>query len=112
RRRSCGATTPSRSGARRGWTGFASWAAPGRVPEMRWPDVEKLVIAHLNAALSVRVATNLPANVESLPGFVRVSRGPGSDDGITDEPLVDVEAFAPSRGAAADLAEGARQAMH
>jgi hypothetical protein len=78
----------------------------------RWPDVEKLAVAYLNAALSARVATNVPADVDNLPGFVRVTRGPGSDDGITDSPLVDVETFAPKQGDAADLAEDAREAMH
>lgn len=78
----------------------------------RWPDVEALSVAYLNAALAVRVATNVPADVDDLPGFVRVTRGPGSDDGITDAPLLDVEAFAPTQGAASDLAEDAREAMH
>lgn len=78
----------------------------------RWPDVERLAVAYLKAALSVRVATKVPGDVDSLPGFVRVARGPGSDDGITDAPLLDVEAFAASQGAAADLAEDIRQAMY
>lgn len=78
----------------------------------RWPDVEKLAVAYLNAALSVRVGTKVPSDVSTLPGFVRVVRGPGADDGVTDSPLLDVETFAPSQGAAADLAEDARQAVH
>lgn len=78
----------------------------------RWPDVEALAVAHLKAALSVRVATDVPTNVDSLPRFVRVTRGPGSDDGITDAPLLDVEAFAPNQGDASLLAEDAREAMH
>ena len=78
----------------------------------RWPDVEALAVRYLNTALVVRVATNVPADVDSLPGFVRVSRGPGSDDGVTDAPLVDVETFAPTQGVAATLAEDAREAMH
>lgn len=78
----------------------------------RWPDVEVLAVSYLKAALNVRVATNVPSDVDSLPGFVRVSRGPGSDDGVTDAPLLDVETFAPTQGAASDLAEGAREALH
>jgi hypothetical protein len=78
----------------------------------RWPDVEKLAVAYLNAALGVRVGTNVPPDVDDLPGFVRVTRGPGSDDGVTDSPLADIEAFAPTQGAASTLAEDAREAMH
>ena len=78
----------------------------------RWPDVERLAVAYLAGALDVRVATNVPADVDALPGFVRVTRGPGSDDRVSDEPLLDVEAFAPSQAAAAALAEDAREAMH
>lgn len=77
-----------------------------------WPDVEALAVRYLNAALGVRVATNVPADIDNLPGFVRVTRGPGTDDGISDEPLLDIEAFAPSQGAASSLAENAREAMH
>lgn len=77
-----------------------------------WPDVEALAVSYLRSVLAVRVATNVPPDVETLPGFVRVSRGPGADDGITDSPLLDVETFAPTQGAAADLAEDARQAVH
>ena len=77
-----------------------------------WPDVEALAVSYLRSALGVRVSTNVPADVETLPGFVRVARGPGGDDGITDAPLLDTEAFAPTQGAAADLAEDIRQAVH
>ena len=78
----------------------------------RWPDVEALAVSYLRAALGVSVATNVPADVETRPAFVRVTRGPGSDDGTTDAPLLDVEAFAPTQGAASALAEDAREAMH
>ena len=77
-----------------------------------WPDIEAAIISHLNATLSVRAATSTPSNLEDLPGFVRVSRAPGGDDGITDSPTVDVETFAPKRPAARDLAEEVRQAIH
>ena len=77
-----------------------------------WPDIEAAIIAHLNASLSVRAATSTPANLETLPGFVRVSRAPGGDDGITDAPTVDIEAFAPKRSDARDLAEEVREVIH
>lgn len=77
-----------------------------------WPDVEVALVKHLAAALGVRVAVSTPPELDQLPGFIRVTRGPGSDDGVTDAPLVDVEAFAPTRGAARELAERARAAMH
>lgn len=80
---------------------------------MRWPDVNALAYAYLTAALSgVRVATKVPPDLESALPFVRIIRGPGSDDGITDSPLLDTEAFAASEGAAWDLAEDVRQAIH
>lgn len=76
-----------------------------------WPDVEETFIGVLAAALGVRVADTVPDNVEQLPGFIRVTRGPGGDDFVTDSPLVDIEAFHPIRGEASLLAERARQAM-
>lgn len=79
---------------------------------MRWPILEKVAVAALNDALPVQAGTKIPGNVETLPGFVRVSRGPGADDGVTDSPTLDVEAFAPTQGDAADLAEDCRQIIH
>ena len=80
---------------------------------MQWPILETVVVRALNLTLlPVRAGTKVPSSVDTLAGFVRVSRGPGSDDGVTDSPLVDVEAFAPTQIAAAELAEDARQAMH
>ena len=77
-----------------------------------WPDVEKALVAHLAQTLGVRVSVKAPPDLEHLPGFVRVTRGPGTDDGLTDVPTIDVEAFAPTRAAARALAERARAAMH
>lgn len=79
-----------------------------------WPDVEAAFIGILNDAetLTARAADTIPDNVETLTsGFIRVTRGPGSDDGISDAPLVDVEAFHPERGQAWQIAEQARQVM-
>lgn len=78
----------------------------------RWPDIQKLAVAHLSTALGVRVATRTPDDLETAMPMVRVRRGPGTDDGITDSPLLDVEAFAATEQAAWDLAEDARQAVH
>ena len=84
---------------------------------MDWPDVIPAVIVHLSNALGLpagRIATKVRSDVDTLDGFVRVSRGPGSDDGVTDSFLVDVETFtlAAAPSAAWPLAEGARRAMH
>lgn len=75
-----------------------------------WPMLERIAVRALNDNLARgRAATNLPAKVENLDGFVRVTRGPGSDDGITDSPLLDVEAFHADRVAAWEIAEDSRQ---
>lgn len=80
----------------------------------RWPHLEKLAVAHLTAATGKRTATKTPADLEQVAaaGFYRVRRGPGTDDGITDEPLLDVESFATTETAAWNLAEDARQVVH
>lgn len=77
-----------------------------------WPDVEALAVAYLRTALGVRVSTKLPGNLEAAMPMVRVTRGPGSDDGLTDSPLLDVEVFASNPGQMWQYAEQARQAMH
>ena len=79
---------------------------------MMWPVLEPELVKHLSAVLGVRVGTRVPPDVDDLDGFVRVARGPGSDDGLTDSPLVDVEAFAPTEIGAARLAEQARSVFH
>jgi hypothetical protein len=77
-----------------------------------WPDVEMVVGAYLRATLNARVVTKLPSSLESAMPLVWVARGPGSDDGITDYPLMDVAAFAASRAEMWQLAENTREAMH
>lgn len=78
-----------------------------------WPMLEKIAVRALNDNLARgRAATNLPAKVEEFDGFVRVTRGPGTDDGITDSPLLDVEAFHADRVKAWEIAEDARQIIH
>lgn len=74
---------------------------------LRWPDIEGLVIAHLTGTADW-VSTDAPAAIEGRTGL-RVTGVPsGSDDGVSDFALVDVEAFAPTREAAADLASETR----
>lgn len=82
---------------------------------MRWANVEKALVAGLRADLAVQVGTKVPDGVETLPKFIRVARGPGTDDLVTDAPLVDVECFASGPngyGDAGDLAEDVRQWFH
>lgn len=77
--------------------------------------MQAVTVAWLRAELGLalgEVATRVPGDVETRAHHVRVARGPGSDDEVTDSPLLDVECFAPSDGAAWALAEDARQAMH
>ena len=83
---------------------------------MRWPDVELLAVRHFGASLTARVVTVLPSNLEAEiaehGGVIRVTRGPGSDNKITDAPLLDVEVFTATRAQMWDLAEDAREAAH
>ena len=79
---------------------------------MRWQSVEKALVAGLRADLFVRVGTKVPGDVETLEKFVRVARGPGTDDLITDAPTVDVECFSNDYSTAGDLAEDVREWFH
>lgn len=79
----------------------------------RWPDIEKALVDHVREATGgKRTGSLVPGDVETLPAFVRIARGPGTDDMVTDAPTVDVEAFAPKYGDAASLAEDVRQIFH
>lgn len=80
---------------------------------MRFPDLEALIIARLPQLLPLPLdwcSTDTPEVLKGRVG-VRIIAGPGSDDGLTDSTLVDVECFAPSRAGAFDLAEDVRIAM-
>lgn len=81
---------------------------------MSWPHLEKLAVAHLKGVTGKRTATTTPDDLGELvaEGFYRVTRGPGSDDGVTDSPLLDVESFGNTETRAWELAEQARQAVH
>lgn len=84
---------------------------------MSWPSAEIALVAYLKAETGARVATRVPPGVETIPRFIRVARGPGSDDLVTDSVLIDIESFTPEVDAAdyangVNLAEEIRQAMH
>lgn len=81
---------------------------------MSWPHLEKLAVAALsNADTGVKAATKTPDDLaaKAVKGFYRVTRGPGSDDGVTDSPLLDVESFGTTETSAWELAENARQTV-
>lgn len=72
--------------------------------------VEAVVIARLKTS-GHGAGTSTPDRLElSLP-FHRVTRAGGTDDGITDDALVDVETFAATRNEAAKIAEETRQSL-
>lgn len=79
---------------------------------MRWPDIEKALVAGIRADLEVQCGTKVPENVEVHTKYVRIARGPGTDDFVTDSPLIDVECFSNVYGTASDLAEDLRQWFH
>lgn len=78
----------------------------------RWPSVEKALIAAHREETGIQTGTKIPANIEELTKFVRMTRGPGSDDMITDAPVIDVECFSNDYGTADTLAEDVRQWFH
>ncbi|QDF19522.1 tail terminator [Arthrobacter phage Kumotta] len=79
---------------------------------MSWPDIEKALTRAHREDTGVQTGTKVPDNVETLQKFVRIARGPGTDDMITDSPTVDVECFSTDYGTAAALAEAVRQWFH
>jgi hypothetical protein len=77
----------------------------------RWPNLHKLAVTYLEAQTGKRIVTRIPATLPTET-FYRVTRGPGTDDGVTDQPLLDVETFAANESAAWAAAEDAREAIH
>lgn len=80
---------------------------------MRFVDVESLLVERLPAFLPGPVdwcSTDSPEDIRGTVG-VRVLLASGSDDGLTDSSLIDVESFAPTRAGAFTLAEDVRAAM-
>lgn len=77
-----------------------------------WPDLESLLVKVLPQRVAVDgVSTVTPPTLDGKR-WLRVTYGPGSESTVDESVLMDVEAFAPSRVAAKDLAEQARAAMH
>jgi hypothetical protein len=70
------------------------------------PAAELVVRTALASLLGpgVRVATERPANLETIPLYVQVERVGGPRFRFHDEPLLYVSSFAPSRQAALNLA--------
>lgn len=79
---------------------------------MSWPNIEKALTAAHRTETGVQTGTKVPDKVEALQEFVRMARGPGSDDMITDSPVIDVECFSNNYTVAAELAESTRQWFH
>ncbi|NNG20498.1 hypothetical protein HJ590_13165 [Naumannella sp. ID2617S] len=75
---------------------------------MTWPQLEAVIPPRLTEALGVDSGPVTPGD---LSIFLRVSVASGTDDGFNDSTLVDVEAFAPTRSGAINLAEDARGVM-
>lgn len=83
---------------------------------MTWISAEAALIAYLKAETGAKAATRVPADVETIPRFIRVARGPGADDLVTDSALIDIESFTPEATEAdyangVNFAEEIRQAM-
>jgi hypothetical protein len=75
-------------------------------------DVEAELVAWLHTKLTVRVLTDLPADLGSVLPVVQVQRVGGSDDGFRlDRALVDIDAYAATRQGASALMAQARSAL-
>lgn len=74
--------------------------------------VEPLLIAWFGHDLKVDATTETPPHLEEKIPLVQVVRISGADDGFRlDRPLVDVDVFAATRLAAAQLADQARASL-
>lgn len=82
--------------------------------ELRWAPAAAVVIAHLAAdvpSLTGAHPTRPRDHKMDLP-YAVVTLSGGSDDGVTDTPVVDVEVYAATPDQMWDTAEDVRQAMH
>lgn len=82
-------------------------------PEMDWGDVEQAAAVWLRGRhAGVRVANELPADLEKKLPLVQVQVTPGGgEDGTTGVTLIDVETFAATRTAMWDLARAVHTSM-
>jgi hypothetical protein len=77
-----------------------------------FPDIELLVCKLYEPLVGPDdVDTITPPDLSDRAYFVRVLRVGGGDDGITDRALVEADHFAPTRGAAIELAGKGRQLL-
>ncbi|MGW2228286.1 phage tail termination protein [Streptomyces formicae] len=75
-------------------------------------DVEAELVAWLHAKLTVRVLTDLPANLGSVLPVVQLQRIGGDDDTIRlDRAVVDLDVYAGTRQAASALMAQARSVL-
>lgn len=83
--------------------------------QREWAQIEKVLIRLLIAgghAGSDRVSVSTPGDLEEKLPFYRVTLVRGSDDGLTDSSVVDLECFGATRSMASDDAERMRRVMH
>lgn len=78
-------------------------------PTLRFPDVQRLLLDGLEGIVgSGHVAIETPDDLEEQMPFVRVRRGGGHSDHVTDYPTVDIDVFAALYPTAQGLAEDIR----
>lgn len=82
-------------------------------PELDWGDIEQAAAVWLRSRHpGVRVANELPADLELKLPLVQVQVTPGGgDDGITEACLLDVDTFTATRTQMWDLARAVRTSM-
>lgn len=72
---------------------------------MGWPDLVAAYVGGIWDELGVRASISTKNfKLEDLSGFVRVSRGPGSDDKIYESVLIDFDVITSSYDTTRDLA--------
>jgi len=77
---------------------------------MSYPDLEVALSSWLKSQdLATDAGTVTPSVIPD--GFVRVTKGGGTDDTITDSSIIDVDVFHSSRGNAFDMSEAIRDAL-
>ena len=80
-----------------------SWAVPEKV-------LRRMLIER-GGVDPTRVSTSTPGNLEDVLPYYRLTTVRGSDDGLTDSAIVDIEVFHRTRSEAADEAERIRSVV-
>lgn len=90
--------------------GDGSWWAP---PDTVVSDVERLVVELLGPALTVRVVTELPADIERHLPIVQIQETPGGGQLVPahDTAVIDYDGYAGSRTTAKQIAAQTRAAL-